>query len=82
MARAKITRNYQVTIPEEVRKKVRLVEGDMVEIEAISPKEVRLRRIIPLDELEGAWADDPSVDKAMQEVRGLWKAWKAPKKSV
>lgn len=82
MSKAKITRNYQVTIPEDVRRKVKLAEGDTVEIEAVGPREVRLRRIIPLDELEGAWANDPSVDRAREEVSKLWKTWKISKKSA
>lgn len=76
MAKAKITRNYQVTIPEEVRRKVRLSEGDTVEIEAVGAEQVLLKRIIPLEELEGAWANDPSIDKSMEEVRKLWASWK------
>ena len=83
LPRAKVTRNYQVTIPEEVRKKVKLNEGDTVEIEALNSDQVLLKRIIPLDELKGAWADDPSIDDAMEEVRNLWKNWKmVPKKSA
>jgi AbrB family looped-hinge helix DNA binding protein len=82
MPKVKVTRNFQVTIPEEVRKKVRLNEGDMVEIEALNSDQVVLKRIIPLEELKGAWEDDPSIDEAMEEVRKLWKSWKMPKKSA
>ncbi len=82
MPKAKITRNYQVTIPEEVRKKVKLAEGDTVEIEAVGSEEVILKRIIPLEELKGAWANDPQIDSAMEEVDKLWKNWKIPKKSA
>ncbi|HZW57535.1 MAG TPA: AbrB/MazE/SpoVT family DNA-binding domain-containing protein [Nitrososphaerales archaeon] len=76
MAKAKITRNYQVTIPEEVRRKVKLAEGDTVEIEAVGAEQVLLKRIIPLEELEGVWANDPSIDKSMEEVGELWESWK------
>ena len=78
----KVTRNYQVTIPEEVRKKVKLNEGDTVEIEALNSEQVILKRIIPLAELKGAWADDSEIDNAMEEVKKLWKSWKMPKKSA
>lgn len=81
MAKSKITRNYQVTIPEEIRKKVKLSEGDTVEIEAIGTERVVLKRIIPIEELEGAWANDASVDEAMSDVKKQWKSWKLqPKK--
>ena len=78
----KVTRNYQVTIPEEVRRKVKLAEGDTVEIEAVSSEQIILKRIIPLEELNGAWANDPSIDSAMEEVKKLWKSWKITKKSA
>lgn len=82
MPKVKITRNYQVTIPEEVRRKVKLSEGDIVEIEAIGSEQVILKRVIPIEELKGAWANDPSVDKSMEEVKKLWKSWKTSKKSA
>jgi len=78
----KITRNFQVTIPEEVRKKVKLNEGDTVEISALDSQRVILKRVIPLEELKGAWADDPYIDEAMGEVKKLWKSWKMQKKSA
>ena len=82
MVRAKITRNFQVTIPEEVRGKVKLNEGDTVEIEALDSEQVIIKRLIPLNELRGAWANDESIDIAMQEVEKLWKRWKVPKESA
>ena len=69
----KVTRNYQVTIPEEVRKIVKLNEGDTVEIEALNSDQVILKRVIPLEELKGAWANDSEIDNAMGEVERLWK---------
>ncbi len=33
MAMAKITRNFQVSIPKEVRERLHLVEGDLVEVQ-------------------------------------------------
>lgn len=82
MSRVKVTRNYQVTIPEDVRRKVRLNEGDTVEVDAVNSQQIILKRLIPVEELEGAWANDPSIDTAMQEVRRLWKRWKISKRSV
>lgn len=82
MVKVKITRNYQVTIPEEVRRKVKLSEGDTVEIEAVGSEQVVLKRVIPLEELKGAWADDPSIDEAMEKVRKHWKGWKTSKRSA
>lgn len=71
-----------MTIPEEVRRKVKLAEGDIVEINALDSDRVIMKRIIPLEELKGAWANDTSMDVAMKEVNKLWKNWKMPKKSA
>lgn len=71
-----------MTIPEEVRKKVKISEGDTVEVEAVGSEKVVLKRIIPLEELKGAWAQDPSIDEAMEKVKKYWKGWKAPNRSV
>ena len=76
MTKVKVTRNYQVTIPEEVRKVVHLKEGDSVEISALDSERVLVKRTIPLAKLEGSWKDEKDVEKAMNEVRTLWKSWK------
>jgi len=81
MSKVEVTRNYRVTILEDVRRRVKFSEGDMVEIYALDSQRVVIRRLIPLDELRGAWAGDPSIGAAMHEVKKLWKGWKAPKVS-
>jgi AbrB family looped-hinge helix DNA binding protein len=57
MARGKITEKYQVTIPKEIREKVRVSPGEVISIEAISKDEIRLKRFPrvtdPLDVLIG-----------------------------
>jgi len=77
MVKVKVTRNYQVTIPREVRSKLKLREGDFIEVEAIDQQRAVLRRIIPPEMLEGAW--DKEMDQAMAEVKKLWRGWKFPK---
>jgi len=77
MAKVRVTRNYQVTIPQEVRTKLGIQEGDVIELEAVDQQRAVLRRIIPVELLEGAW--DEEMDRAMAEVRRLWKGWKLPK---
>lgn len=74
MAKVKVTRNYQVTIPESVRREMGLKEGDYVSIEVSGEGEATLRRIIPIEELDGAWDDE--MDKVMERVSELWKRWK------
>jgi len=73
-----VTRNYQVTIPEEVRHKIEINEGDYVDIEALDSGRIMLSKIIPEEQLAGAW--DEEMDQVMKEVGKIWKNWKLPKK--
>jgi len=71
--KVKVTRNYQVTIPSEVRQELGVKEGDYVSIEAEGAGRAVLKRIIPIEDLAGAW--DEEMDRVMEEVRTLWKGW-------
>ena len=74
MAKVKVTRNYQVTIPENVRKKLGIEEGDYVSIETLGKTLAVIKRVVPVEDLAGAW--DEEMDKMMEDVRKLWKTWK------
>jgi len=74
LARVKVTRNYQVTIPEAVRKELGIEEGDYVSIEALNKTLAVIKRVIPIEDLAGAW--DEEMDKKMEDVKKLWKTWK------
>ncbi|WXG42468.1 MAG: AbrB/MazE/SpoVT family DNA-binding domain-containing protein [Candidatus Freyarchaeum deiterrae] len=65
------TRNYQITIPESVRKELEIKEGDYMSIEVSGGGEAVLKKIIPLEDLTGAW--DEEMDNIMKDVDGLWK---------
>jgi hypothetical protein len=41
-----------------------------------------MRKIIPVEELKGAWANDPSIDEAMEQGRKLWKNSNIQNKSL
>lgn len=73
MPKVKVTRNFQVTIPEPVRKLLDIKEGDYIDIEATDSRFAVLRRIIPEEELEGSW--DREMDVIMEEVKQAWKTW-------
>ncbi|KPV63369.1 MAG: Repressor-like protein SSo7c4 [Candidatus Bathyarchaeota archaeon BA1] len=73
MAKVKVTRNYQVTIPEDVRKKLGIEEGDYVSIETLGKTLAVMKRVIPVEDLAGTW--DEEMDKIMEDVRKLWKMW-------
>jgi len=74
LAKVKVTRNYQVTIPEDVRKKLGIEEGDYVSIETLGEKLAVIKRVLPVEDLAGAW--DEEMDKIMEDVRKSWKTWK------
>nr|MDO8081338.1 AbrB/MazE/SpoVT family DNA-binding domain-containing protein [Candidatus Freyarchaeota archaeon] len=70
----KVTSNYQITIPESVRRKLEIKEGDYVSIEVSGEGEAVLRKVIPLEDLAGAW--DEEMDDIMKIVSESWKKWK------
>jgi AbrB family looped-hinge helix DNA binding protein len=74
MAKVKVTRNFQVTLPEEVRKQLEIEMGDYVEILPVDKQRALVRKIIPIEKLEGVW--DEEMDAVMEEVRSLWRKWK------
>lgn len=74
MAKVKVTRNYQVTIPEAIRKRLGIKEGDYVTIEITVEGEAVLKRVIPVEDLAGTW--DEEMDHIMQNVKEQWKTWK------
>jgi len=74
LTRVKVTRNYQITIPESIRRELGIKEGDYVSIEVSGEGEAVLKRVIPIEELAGAW--DEEMDSVMKEVRQAWRRWK------
>ena len=74
MAKVKVTRNYQVTIPESVRKRLGIREGDYVSIEVSGEEEAVLRKVISIEDLAGVW--DEEMDHVMKDVKKIWKTWK------
>ena len=75
VTRTKVTRKYQVTIPEEVREKTGLRIGDELLVREEEEKIV-MEKPIDIEKLAGSWSHIESTEKFMQEVRGLWKTRK------
>jgi len=74
LAKVKVTRNHQVTIPESVRKRLGIREGDYVSIEVSGEGEAILKRAISIEDLAGVW--DEEMDRVMEDVKKIWKTWK------
>jgi AbrB family looped-hinge helix DNA binding protein len=75
MAKTKVTRKYQITIPQEVRKKMELRIGDELLIREENDK-ILMEKPVEIDRLGGSWNHIDSTEKFMQEVRRLWKTWR------
>ena len=74
MAKVKVTRNYQVTIPESVRKRLSIREGDYVSFEVSGEGEAILKRALSIEDLASVW--DEEMDPIMEDVKKIWKTWK------
>jgi len=74
MARVKVTRNYQVTIPEDIRRRLGIEEGNYISIEIFNETSAIVKRIIPVEDLAGAW--DEEMDRVMEDVAKIWKTWR------
>jgi len=75
MARVKVTRKYQVTIPQEVRRKVGVSVGDQLLVRE-EERKIILEKPVDIEKLAGSWDHVESTEKFMNEVRELWKIWK------
>ncbi len=74
MVRVKVTRNYRITIPREIRRRMGIEEGSYVPMEMVGETTAIMKRVLPIEDLAGAW--DKEMDKKkMDEVRKLWKTW-------
>ena len=74
MVKVKVTRNYQITIPKNIRKELGIKVGDYVSIEVLGESKAALKRVIPIEDLAGAW--DEEMDDIMKNVKVQWKTWK------
>jgi len=75
MARVKVTRKYQVTIPQEVRRKVGVSVGDQLLVRE-EERKIIFEKPVDVEKLAGSWDHVESTEKFMNEVRELWKIWK------
>lgn len=71
MARVKVTRKFQVTIPEEVRKSVGVKIGEELLVKE-EGKRIVLEKVADIERLAGAWKHVEDTEDFMKEVRKLW----------
>jgi len=75
LTRVKVTRKYQVKIPQEVRHKTALRIGDELLVHEENEK-IEMERPTEIQKLASSWDHIESTEKFMEEVRGIWKTWK------
>ncbi len=75
MARVKVTRKFQVTIPEEVRRKVGVEIGEELLVREDGMRIV-MEKVVDVEKLAGAWRHIEDTEGFMMEVRKLWRTWK------
>jgi len=75
MEKVKVTRKYQVTIPQRIREKVGIKIGDEL-IVSENEKSIILEKPMDIEALAGSWTHIESTTKFMDEIRELWKTWK------
>ncbi|MBS7249250.1 MAG: AbrB/MazE/SpoVT family DNA-binding domain-containing protein [Candidatus Freyarchaeota archaeon] len=71
----KVTRNYQITIPEEIRKKKGIKEGDRVVAWMDDEGRIVIEKIegSVVDESFGSWKGEEEGTKYVDRVRKGWK---------
>lgn len=75
METVKVTRKYQVTIPQKVREKTGIEIGDKLLVIG-EGRRVIFEKPLDLDRIAGSWSHIESTEKFMEEIRKMWKTWK------
>ncbi|MBI2183853.1 MAG: AbrB/MazE/SpoVT family DNA-binding domain-containing protein [Thaumarchaeota archaeon] len=70
----KVTRKFQVTIPEEVRKKARIEIGEKLLVRYDDGRIV-MHKTPDIEKLAGAWQHIEDTEDFMTDTRRLWKTW-------
>lgn len=75
MAKVKVTRKYQVTIPREVRERIDIDIGDELLVTEEGERIV-MKKVGDLENLAGSWDHIESTDEFMREIRKIWETWR------
>ena len=70
-----MTRKFQVTIPEEVRRRVGVEIGEELLVRE-EGKRIVMEKVVDIEKLAGAWKHIEDTEDFMTEVRKLWRTWK------
>jgi len=65
MGRVKVTEKYQLTVPKDVRDKIGLNPGEIVEVNALDENTIIVKRLRIKDPLKLLIGDKPLLDKPL-----------------
>ncbi|MBI4257621.1 MAG: AbrB/MazE/SpoVT family DNA-binding domain-containing protein [Thaumarchaeota archaeon] len=71
----KVTRKFQVTIPEQVRKKTGIEIGEKLLVKYDDGRIV-MQKTADIEKLAGAWQHIEDTEDFMSDARRLWRTWK------
>jgi AbrB family looped-hinge helix DNA binding protein len=71
-----VTRNFQVTLPKDVRERLRIKEGDrvFVEVDEDGKITIDIMKKSPVDESSGIWKKEAEGVKYTRKLRKDWAA--------
>lgn len=76
MGLSAVTRNFQVTLPKDVRERLRIKEGDRVFVDVDEDGKIVLDIVkkSPVDEYSGIWKKETEGVKYTRKLRREWAA--------
>ncbi len=80
MSLTKVTRNYQITVPRDIREQANIKEGDKLVITMVND-EIKLKKIDKdiFRKVFGSWKD---IKDSVEYVRNIRKGWEKRRKKL
>jgi len=78
MSLTKVTRNYQITVPRDIREQAKIQEGDRIVI-TMENNEIKMKKFDE-DVFKKAFGSWKSVKDSVKYVRGVRKGWEKRRK--
>ena len=80
MSLTKVTRNYQITVPRDIREQAKIQEGDKIVV-TIENDEIRLKKMDE-DVFKKAFGSWNNVKNSVEYVRTVRKGWRKRLKRI
>ena len=82
MSLTKVTRNYQITVPRDIREQAKIAEGDKLVV-TMENDEIKIKKFDEdvFKRAFGSWKD-AGIKDSVQYVRKLRKGWEKRRKRI